>query len=327
MIRNQWYPVLEVCELKKKSKLLGVKRLGEKLAFWRDSTGNVHCIYDVCAHRGASLSAGVIVDDHVQCPFHGLEYDESGKCVVIPSRGRKTPVPKNFKVHSYPVREAHNFIWIWWGEIRDNDDYPELPWFESIDDSFHYVPCIDPWKCHYSRCIENQLDVTHLFLVHKTTIGRGNRSVSDGPLVEFDDEEGREKVWVYNRKDDGTPSLLPKDVIKPDKRAMLHFKFPNIWQNRIAEKVRIFIAFVPVDEENTLLYMRFYHKIVKIPVLRGFISRMGRFFSKIIAHQDRRVVETQEPKKTELKMDENLFPADAPIIMYRRLRDKLKKGN
>lgn len=326
MIRDQWYPVLETSEIKKKNQLIGAKRLGEKLAFWRDSNGEVHCIFDRCAHRGASLCAGQIVNDNVQCPFHGLEYDKDGKCVAIPSRGANTAVPKNFKVHSYLVKEAHDFIWIWWGEPREDGNYPSLPWFEDLDDDFHYITCKDPWKCHYSRCIENQLDVTHLWLVHKNTIGRGNKRVSDGPYVIFDDDENKEKVWVFNRKDDGTPSLLPKEVEKPDYGAMLHFKFPNIWQNRIADKVRIFIAFVPVDEENTILYIRFCHKITKVPVLRGFISRMGRFGSKIIAHQDRRVVETQEPKRTELKMDENLFPADAPIVIYRRLRDTLKKS-
>ncbi|MBK9207343.1 MAG: Rieske (2Fe-2S) protein [Anaerolineales bacterium] len=32
---------------------------------------------DLCPHRGVALSAGKLVDDCIQCPFHGFEYDTS----------------------------------------------------------------------------------------------------------------------------------------------------------------------------------------------------------------------------------------------------------
>ena len=56
MIRNQWYVVLESQEVK--AKPVGVTRMGEKLVFWRDGQGRVHCLFDKCCHRGAALSAG-----------------------------------------------------------------------------------------------------------------------------------------------------------------------------------------------------------------------------------------------------------------------------
>jgi phenylpropionate dioxygenase-like ring-hydroxylating dioxygenase large terminal subunit len=323
MIRKQWYAILESKEVPK-GKLLGVLRLGENLVLWRKNDGTVVCLKDRCSHRGVALSKGNIVCDgnEVQCPFHGLQFDNTGKCTVIPSRGEKALVPSNFNITSYPTREAYNFIWIWWGEPQEN--YPDLPWFEDVDDKFHYFTLKDPWKTHYSRCIENQLDVAHLWIVHATTIGRGNRKVSDGPYVEV--KKNLEKIWVANRKENGEISILPKDMKKPDHPGIIRFLFPTIWQNKFSDKARIIIAFVPVDEDNTLLYLRFIHKITRIPVFRGIISLFGRYFSKIIAHQDRRVVETQIPKKTELIMPDgdNLFPADHPIIIYRRIREELK---
>jgi phenylpropionate dioxygenase-like ring-hydroxylating dioxygenase large terminal subunit len=327
MIWNQWYAVLNSCQLKKKNQLIGVTRLGEKLVFWRDSKNEVHCIFDICAHRGASLGIGCVVRDHVQCPFHGLEYDGNGKCTVIPSRGETAPVPPNFKVHYYPVRELHGFIWMWWGDIKEDGKYPELPWFDDIDDKFPYKAIIDPWRCNYSRCIENQLDVTHLWLVHYNTIGRGKNKVSDGPVAEYNKDTKTLEIWVFDRKENGIPSKLPNEMQKQNPPAMLHFKYPNIWQNRILDKMRIFVSFVPVDENNTLLYLRYYQKVVKIPGLKWLMCKIGIWGSKYIAHQDRTVVETELPNKTELKMEENLFPADAPIFLYRRMRDELKKAN
>ena len=88
MIKNQWYAVLNSKQLKK-GRLLGVTRLGEKLVFWRNRNGEVGCIFDRCAHRGAALSVGKIVSNNtLQCPFHGFEYDTTGKVTKIPANGK-----------------------------------------------------------------------------------------------------------------------------------------------------------------------------------------------------------------------------------------------
>ena len=92
MIPNQWYAVLESREVKR-GKPVGVTRLGEKMVFWRDRAGKVVAQSDLCPHRGVALSAGELKGDCIMCPFHGFEFDASGKCVVIPANGRNTPVP------------------------------------------------------------------------------------------------------------------------------------------------------------------------------------------------------------------------------------------
>ena len=131
MIRNQWYAVLESKEVPKGT-LIGVTRLGEKLVFWRNKNGKLICLKDKCAHRGARLSIGKICDkgDKVECPFHGLRYDKSGQCTLIPANGKNSPVPERFKVISYQTKEEHDFIWIWWGEPQS--EYPLLPFFANM---------------------------------------------------------------------------------------------------------------------------------------------------------------------------------------------------
>ena len=71
MIRNQWYSVLESKGVG--ARPVGVTRMGERLVFWCYGDG-VNCLRDQCVHRGAALSAGVVVDGEIQCPFHGLRY-------------------------------------------------------------------------------------------------------------------------------------------------------------------------------------------------------------------------------------------------------------
>jgi phenylpropionate dioxygenase-like ring-hydroxylating dioxygenase large terminal subunit len=124
------------------------------------------------------------------------------------------------------------------------------------------------------RMVENQLDVSHLPFVHHDTIGRGGRNVVDGPQVHVQDD--LLEVWVSNRRDDGVPARKASELPPPNRRPFLQFRFPNIWHNWISDDVRVFVAFVPVDEENGLLYGRFYQRFMRIPVLREIVNFSGK---------------------------------------------------
>ncbi len=323
MAANRWYGVLESSEVKE-GKIIGVKRLGEQLAFWRDEDGDLHCVTNKCAHRGASLDKGKVVGSNIQCPFHGLQYDASGRCVVIPSMGRAATVPANFKVQSYPTREKGGWIFLWWGPPVD--EYPPVPFFNDIDERFSHSTHACHWTVHYSRAIENQLDVSHLPFVHHDTIGRSNATICDGPFTEIDGE-GCLRVWVSNRKEDGKPALSPAQLERPARPALLHFNFPNVWQNRLGDGFRVVAIFAPVDESKTVVYVSLYQSIVRLPGLRWIMNVLSRRMNKVILHQDKNVVLTQVPVETRLNMGENLFPADKPIILYRQRREELLKNN
>jgi phenylpropionate dioxygenase-like ring-hydroxylating dioxygenase large terminal subunit len=165
--------------------------------------------------------------------------------------------------------------------------------------------------------------MSHLPFVHYNTIGRGGRTVVDGPVVEMDGD--RIDIWVFNRIDDGTPRRDARELDKGGRNPSLQFQFPNYWHNWIGEDIRVFAAFVPVDEENTILYLRFYQRFMKIPVLRDIVNLFSRRSNLVIAHQDRRIVSGQRPKKTSYKMGERLRPTDAAVHAYRKHRRELKR--
>jgi len=324
MIKNQWYIVMSSKELKK-GKLVGVTRFGEKLAFWRSKDGRVNCISDICCHRGASLSHGKLLEnDRIMCPFHGFEYDTDGKVKVIPAFGRNVEVPERYKVKKYYTYEIADFIWVWYG---DGEPTHIPKYFDDISEEFSYSEFTQVWNVNYTRAIENQLDVVHVPIVHYNTIGKGNRTVVDGPIVKWQNET-MFYFYVHNRVDDGTPAKKPDEIdINDISKVYLEFKFPNFWQNHILDKLRVTAAFVPIDEEHTKIYLRFYVAFTKIRFINKIISSIGNIFNRIVLNQDRRVVETQIPKKTELKMNEKLILGDLPIIEYRKKREELKLGN
>jgi phenylpropionate dioxygenase-like ring-hydroxylating dioxygenase large terminal subunit len=321
MIYNQWYVILDSKELNRMP--LRIKRLNENLAIWRDVNGKACCIADRCCHRGVSLSCGKIVDGRLECPFHGFIYDGLGRVLLIPANGKVKPVPETMHVPAYKTYEAYGLIWIWWG---DADKATREPFFFNELAGFSYSTVIDHWNVHYSRAIENQLDVVHLPFVHKTTIGRGNKTLVNGPVVKRENE--LITFYVNNVLDDDKTEPLKPDEIKDYENLFhLQFHYPNIWQNFISDKIRAFAAFVPVDNENTVVYIRYYQRMIKIPVLKQIFNFIGKISSLVILRQDKRVVITQLPKKSELKMDERLIMGDKPIIEYRKHRQELiEKG-
>jgi len=320
MIRNQWYIVLESNEVGRQP--VSVSRLGEKMVFWRDQVGVVRAAVDRCPHRGVALSAGKIQAEHLQCPFHGFEFDGSGKCVLIPANGRNGAIPNAMRLKSYPTYEAHGLIWLWWGDPAAQE-LPTPEFFDNLDETFYYGSAHDPWEAHYSRVIENQLDVVHLPFIHGKTIGRGNRTLVNGPVVEWKGEKML-YTYVFNSVDEGKPPRKSSELsAKTATSVHLEFIFPNLWQNYISEKVRILAAFVPVDDEHTLLYLRFYQNFIRLPVLGKLVAQLAMPSNVHIAHEDRRVVVTQQPKASGLKIGEILIPGDLPVIEYRKKRAAL----
>lgn len=319
MIKNLWYAILNSKKVKD-SEIVGVKRLNKELALFRDENSKIHCVEDICAHRGAKLSNGEIKNNCIKCPFHGIEYDKYGDCVFIPSEGKNSSLDyTRFNLKEYPVIEKNDIIYLWYGD-KEADNKIES--FEILeDDSFQYSEIQDLWKVHYSRVIENQLDVSHLPFVHHNTIGRGNKTLVNGPKFIWLDENtlltGADNEVDFGQK----PKISKNSKIK---NTNLTFKFPNQWLNTVSDKLKIMAYFVPVDEESTLLCIRFYNKITGIKAIDKIIAWFGKYANIIIEKQDKRVVETQKPKKSELKMNENLLQADMAIIQYRKRREALK---
>lgn len=323
MIRNQWYAILSSNEIPQKG-IVGFKRLGEKLAFWRTNNNEIACIFDKCCHRGASISTGKIVNNHAQCPFHGFEYNKNGNVVNIPANGKIKEVPIRYKVNAYIAKEKYGLIWIYWGNKKE--ELPKIPFFDDLKQKFYYSQIKDRWPMHYTRCIENQMDVVHLPFVHHNTIGKGGKTIVYGPKIKW--EKDKLTFYVKNVIDDGNSiAKSAEEMGNEEDLYALQIIMPNIWQNIISKKVRIFAVFSPIDEENTMIYIRFYQSFMPIWGIRHLIGLGGKISSRIILNQDKKVVITQRPKFTSLKMDEKLIPGDKPIIEFRKRHSKLMKEN
>src|SRR3954451_22586937 len=64
-------------------------------------------------HRLRPRAAGTVVDDWLQCPCHGWQFDPEGRCVEIPSLGPDgTPPPRADLAVPWAVEERAGWVWL-----------------------------------------------------------------------------------------------------------------------------------------------------------------------------------------------------------------------
>ena len=316
LIPNMWYAVLDSGEVPA-GKPVGFKRLGEELVFWRDSGGKVAVMHDLCPHRQSKLSPGKIVDGNLQCHFHGFQYNRDGVCQLIPANGRNGPKPKVFQCTTLVAQEGYGFIWLWTGEPRDA--YPPLPYFTDLD-KLTYATVQKQWNVHYTRSVEGVLDVSHLPFVHAKTIGRGMGTLVNGPYTTLQDNQIR--VWLSNQPDQGLPAIKPTEVPPPVGPAMLWLNFPNIWQLWIGDTFRNILVSAPVDEDHTILYLRVYQGMVKLPFIGKAFAQVSNLINLFVLREDEYIISTQVPKHGDLNAG-HFIPGDRPIALYLQHRQAL----
>lgn len=170
-IRNCWYAAGLSHEFEP-NKLMGHKIAGRSIVLWRTKGGKIVAFDNRCAHKRFPLSEGRLLDDgSLECAYHGVRYDESGKCVAIPSHPDGS-IPPRARINPFPVIEQDGVVWIWPGESAKSKDRspprtPEIAdeeW-ESIDSGPMHVPA------NYLLLIENLLDITHFYPLHDGSIG------------------------------------------------------------------------------------------------------------------------------------------------------------
>jgi phenylpropionate dioxygenase-like ring-hydroxylating dioxygenase large terminal subunit len=316
MIPNMWYAMALSREVKKKP--LALRRGGEDLVLWRDEAGKVVVMRDRCPHRSAQLSLGRVVDGNIECAFHGFRFDGHGVLTLAPANGRNGAKPANFRCGMKASREAHGLIWIWNGEERA--EYPALPWFDNLE-GMQWAAFKVEWDTHYTRMLEGVLDVSHLPFVHKRTIGRGNRTLVNGPYTTL--EDGKMRIWVTNQPDAGLPAMKPTEVPPPTIEPSLYFNFPNVWQLRLSDKLRNVVVAAPIDDDHTMIYTMIFQSMVRTPVVSWAYMEMMNLANRYILSEDYKVTRSQRPKRSGLEIGENFIPADRPIALYLRERRDL----
>jgi vanillate O-demethylase monooxygenase subunit len=136
---------------------------------FRDKANRAAALADRCCHRAAPLHRGSIVEAGLQCGYHGLIFDGSGRCVAIPGQSR---IPDDARVRSYPVVEKDQLIWVWIGEAAKADPTSIVNFpFHNDKAKWPNKHDVYPIKGNYMLMVDNLMDLTHLGYLHAKTVG------------------------------------------------------------------------------------------------------------------------------------------------------------
>jgi len=183
-LKNAWY--VAAWDKEVTQSLLPVTILDEPVVLYRKADGTPVALEDACPHRKLPLSMGRLIDDVVECGYHGLTFDCSGACVKAPGSPR---IPAGAQVRSYPLAERYGLVWIWMGDASAADpdkivqieEWGAPAWGVNRGDAM----TVD---CHYLYVTDNLLDPSHVAWVHRSSFG--NAACEAEPLKTVVAENG-----------------------------------------------------------------------------------------------------------------------------------------
>jgi phenylpropionate dioxygenase-like ring-hydroxylating dioxygenase large terminal subunit len=321
MLKNFWYAVEESANIKGAPRKVVV--LGQDLVlFRRKSDGRVVSLSNLCVHRMGSLAGGVVDGDCVRCPYHGWAFAEDGACTSIPANPPGAPIPKKARVDSYPVEERYGWIWVFLGDLPEAERPPIPPLPEFGLPGWRAIYGQFLWNAHYSRVVENGVDIAHAPFVHKNSFGNKDNPVVPEHEITTDDHSistsltlkapAPKGLWKFMRKKRAEVAVSVGIYMSSVTRLDLRFGDRG-W------RTIVFDSNIPIDENTTL---------TRYIQLRNFFTgswadgdahkRMAQIFL-----EDQPTVESQVPRIIPYEIGAELsMKSDGMAVAYRRLRKK-----
>ena len=337
-LQNTWYMAGFDFELN--NTLLARRIADVPVVMWRKLDGEIVALHDVCPHRFVPLSKGQRVGDDVQCWYHGLQFDGTGKCTRIPEQDT---IPKSAKVRSYPLVEKYGCAWLWLGDPRVADE-SMIPnyYYHNADnwvDMGHSMLFVDG---HCQLVVDNLLDLSHIATVHARTVGNDEQTTAEIKTTTEDNS-----VTVARWIEDKPPVPIWSMAFNNYKKNVDH------WQNMRweppgyffmdvgvtpagrprEEGVGILASHIIVPSHRHGCYYFWHIARQKHWGGRGLDENMARAID-FTFHEDQAIINIQQNLLNELKVDDLAegynFPltveSDKGAIQSRRIMEQLIKA-
>lgn len=315
ILAQHWFPVARIQDVSTTPQR--VTLLDVNMALYQTESGSIHLVRDICPHRGVPLTKGWVKGEHIVCPYHGLEYNQHGKCTKIPAQPDLTKISDRFSLTTFPVVEKYGLVWTsLFGRDPNKANFPLMDTWDSEQHQAILPPFVDIAGSS-GRQLEGFIDVAHFAFVHHNSFAN-----AENPVVpRYSTERTRyglhtEYVSNVSNYPHGLQHLAPPDFlwkrvfdVFPPFAAILTVHFPE------EGILKILNACCPVSHNKTRLF---------VPLTRNFdttgdLQAVYDFNAQIFA-EDQDLVESQKPEELPLDISmEAHFEADRSSTLYRRL--------
>lgn len=291
-----WYILCRASKLKQAP--LRLPFAGVALVAFRSGDGSIGVLEDRCAHRAAPLSGGNVCGQHVQCPYHGWEYDRHGRVAQVPALAQCPEKWPDIRVGAWQACEQQGFIWIRHEAVSGSASTittrpPLFAHFKNEHSSgwSHFV-MQTRFLATVEACLENFLDCPHATFVHRywfraptqKRVKAVVRTREDGAEAEFF-EEPREKslVWWLLAPKKGSMRHIDRFIAPNTSR--VDYEFPSGLHYIITSSC------TPLSPTETMVYtvMSFRYKWLGA-LVRLFFEPLSRW----IIRQDAQMLASQQ---------------------------------
>lgn len=272
------------------------------ITIWRDDTNKFAAIYDVCPHRGASLSKGRI-DHHsgcVVCPYHTFKFNSNGRMVATPG-SNATRTNDKYKVKT----DVPHFDVITkggWVYLRDEANYeisinPNMDglWVEpeAYDDTFRCVYLEKTFEMDARTVTENSLDILHISEVH--SFGNKESPLPISEKIEKITDDHYKITYDYEAGEMSIPKKVfgENRLIVENEFIMPHYTVARVKFGGFINT--IITSALPVSEKKTKLFVKAYRNnwvFPKFPFLNDPFDAFTKKMMDKTLNEDKNVIES-----------------------------------
>lgn len=312
-LKDLWFPVCPSSFIKESP--ISLRRMGYKIALWRDQAGKLHALEDHCPHRGAPLSMGVILGDRIACPYHGVEVREDGVVTRVPgSPGCK--LEGKHATRRFHVTESNGAVFLFNATDPNLETPPALELPEQLTSpEWSSFLCYVEWGCDYRYVIDNVMDPMHGAYLHKQS-----HTMSEGEISAEFQIRDLPDGFIFEKKGQRDINFDWTEWCEKGNIHTMRLEIPYPKTGGPGGNFTIVGSFVPCEKNVTGVFFWRCRKV------EGWMRDTWRFLYKNrlearhwhVLEQDRVAVEAMEPNAN---LREFLYQHDMGIV---RLRRRLK---
>lgn len=265
---------------------LAAQLLRHKIVLFRTQSGRVVALEDRCPHKNVALSLGRVLDDRIQCRYHGWEFTPEGKCVNVPCSAPNEPLPQ-CKIKTYDLVEQDDWIWIWTSQTEKPAQQP--PRYPK-DKKYYWFEMQSKIKAPMELILDNGVDCSHTGFVHPGLFRSTPGQFVDVQIIERENSVQFVTSGEQNNKKRDIRSLLSggAEIHHTDEYIFPHTVKVDYHMGK--SHILTILTCTPIDEETTLVFTRM---AVLYPFGTSIIGRFVEHITKKVVKQDKEVLESQ----------------------------------
>lgn len=316
-LRRYWQPVAmsnEISDLP-----IAIRILGEDLVIFRDQSGRIGLLHRHCAHRGASLEFGIIMDCGIKCCYHGWHFDVDGRLIDAPSEPVGSPIRDRIVQGAYPIHEEKGIVFAYFGPPDKKPPFPIYDTMGLADTESKTFSLSMP--ANWLQVYENTQDPIHVLHLHALSSG-----------VQFGAASGVEQLIEYRDTPLGMMNVQTRRVGDHLWTRTTDSILPNgnqtgaIWEEaeskKIFQRVSMLRWMVPIDNTNTMtIGWRYFNKQLD-PRGQDTPSEVGKETIDFMGQTSGRPYEEQQRQPGDYEVQVSQRPIAVHALEHRVTSDR-----